>query len=91
MWGRGVGAGQECIGPHLTSGRSHLSQSRLSPAFGLSSSLGSKEGRSAEIRKPFLSDTLEFMVLNFEALEDDQYWMFFQIQKLRLCRELNQG
>ena len=86
-----MGAGQECVGPHLTSGRSHLSQSHLSPAFGLSSSLGSKEGWLAEIRKPFLSDTLEFMVLSFEALEDDQYWMFFQIRKLRLCRELNQG
>ena len=43
------GAEQECAGPYLTSGCSHLSQPRLSPAFGLNSSLGRKEGEPAEI------------------------------------------
>ena len=57
--------GAGAAGPHLTP---HLSPVPLSPASGFSSSACSKEGGPAEIRGPFLSDTVESLVLSFEAL-----------------------
>lgn len=46
----------------------YLSPVPLSPASGFSSSVCRKEGRPAETRGPFLSDTVASLVLSFEAL-----------------------
>lgn len=83
---------QECVDPYLTSsGRSRPSVPSLCLPLGSTPLWAARRVGQLRSESLFLSDTLEFMVLSFEALEDDRYWMFLQIRNLGFVRSLTKG